>query len=103
MTNKEYAEVLDYVSERSNELDSVNMYKVHSTYDPKTNEINKVTLKINYTKDGTTLPDINGRLTKAMKRNVVCRTEQFRGDSCNKESIISFINELMETKENQLY
>ena len=98
MTNKDYAEILDYVSERSNELDSVNMYRVHSTYDPKTNEINKVTLKVNYTKDGTALPDINGRLTKAMQHNVVQRTEQFRGDSCNKESIINFIDNLMNEK-----
>lgn len=102
MTHKEYAEVLDYVSERSNELDSIIMYKVHSTYDPKTNEINKVALKLNYTKDGTPLPDINGRLTKAMKKNVVQRTEQFRGDNCNKESIINFIDEIMEAKESQL-
>lgn len=95
MTHKEYTEVLDYVSEKSNELDSVNIYRVHSTYNPKTNEINKVTLKLNYTKDGTALPEIDGKLTKAMKKNVVQRTEQFRGDNCNKESIINFIDELM--------
>lgn len=99
MTNKEYAEVLDYVNERANTLDSINIYKVHSTYDPKTNEISKVTLKLNYTKDGTPLPDINGRLTRAMKKNVVQRTEQFRGDNCTKEEIIGFIDQMMDTKE----
>ena len=102
MTNREYAELLDYVNERSNELDSVNIYKVHSAYDPKTNEISKVTLKLNYTKDGTPLPEINGRLTKAMQRNIVARTEQFRGESCTKESVKDFIDTIMTTKEGQL-
>ena len=46
MTNKEYAELLDYVNERTGELESVNIYKAFSTYDPKSNEIEKVTLKL---------------------------------------------------------
>lgn len=101
MTNREYAELLDYVSQRTSGLNCVNMYKIHSTYDTKTNEIIKITLKLNYTKDGTPLPDINSKLTKAMKKNIVQRTEQFRGDSCSKEEVAAWVNDFMITKENQ--
>ena len=102
MTNLEYIELLEYISKRSNELESVNIYAVHSTFNPKTNQINKVTLKLNYTKDGSPLPDINGKLTKRMVKNVVSRIEHFRGDSCNKDNIKKWIDLLMEVKEGQL-
>ena len=96
MTNKEYAELLDYVNERTGELESVNIYKAFSTYNPKTNDIEKVTLKLNYTKDGTALPDLTGKkLTKSIRKNFVERTEQFRGDECNLNNIKNFIDAFM--------
>ena len=101
MTSREYAELLEYVSERSNELNNITLFKVFSTFDPKTNEIIKVTLKVNYTKDGTPLPNINGKLTKAIRKNLVIRTEQFRGDSCTKETVKNWIDDLMEVKKSQ--
>lgn len=100
MTNREYAELLDYVNERTDQLDSVNMYKVFSSYNPKTNEIEKVTLKLNYTKDGTPLPDLTGtKLTKSIRKNFVQRTEQFRGDNCNLDSVKKFIDDFMNDEE----
>ena len=97
MTNLEYAELLNYVSQRTGELDSVTMYKVHSSFNPKTNEIDKVTLKLNYTKDGTPLPDLtNTKLTKSIRKNFVQRTEQFRGEKCNKDTIKEFIDNFMD-------
>lgn len=98
MTNKEYAELLDYINERNAEqLDSVNMYKAFSTYNPKTNQIEKVTLKLNYTKDGTPLPDLTQtKLTKSIRKNLVLRTEQFRGDDCNLNNIKDFIDSFMD-------
>lgn len=96
MTNKEYAELLDYVNERTGELESVKIYKAFSTYDPETNEIEKVTLKLNYTKDGTPLPDLtNKKLTKSIRKNFVQRTEQFRGDDCNVDTVKKFIDDFM--------
>ena len=97
MTNKEYAEVLDYVNERSNELENVNVYRVHSSYDPKNNQIGKVTLKVNYTKDGKPLPEnITGKLPK----NLIQRSVQFRGDNCSKEEVINWIDDFMKEKSN---
>lgn len=102
MTNQEYVELLNYVGERTDGLDSVNMYKVFSTYNPKNGEIEKVTLKLNYTKDGTPLPDLTGKkLTKSIRKNFVERTKQFRGDDCDKEHIKNWIDTFIETKEAQ--
>ena len=95
MTNLEYAELLDYINERTGELESVDIYKVFSSYNPKTNEIEKVTLKLNYTKDGTALPEAGVKLTKSIRKNLVQRTKQFRGDNCNKDAIKKFIDDFM--------
>ena len=95
MTNREFAELLDFISEKSNVIENVNVYKVHSSFDPKNNQISKVTLKVNYTKDGKPLPkDIKGKPPK----NLVQRSVQFRGDDCNKETIINWLNEFIEDK-----
>lgn len=103
MTNKEYAELLGSINERTSGLDSVNMYKVFSTFNPKNGEIEKVTLKLNYTKDGTPLPDLTGtKLTKSIRKNLVLRTVQFRGAECDKGLIEEWIDEFMESKRAQL-
>jgi hypothetical protein len=95
MTNREYAELLDFISEKSNVLDNVNVYKVHSSFDTKNNQVSKVTLKVNYTKDGKPLPkEMKGKLPK----NVVQRSVQFRGDECTKEAVENWINEFIEEK-----
>lgn len=97
MNNREYAEVLDYIDEKSNMLDNVSVYKVHSSYDPKTSQIGKVTLKMNYTKDGKPLPsEIKGKMPK----NVVERSVQFRGSECNAENIKGWIDNFMKEKAN---
>jgi hypothetical protein len=97
MTNREYAELLDYISERCNEVDNISIYKVHSSFTPKKNETTKITLKINYTKDGKPLPkEMKGKLPK----NVVERSVQFRGDECTKENIITWINDFIKEKGN---
>ena len=97
MTNREYAELLDYISERCNESDNINIYKVHSSFTPKKNETTKVTLKVNYTKDGKPLPkEMKGKLPK----NIVERSVQFRGDECTKENIIAWIDEFIKEKGN---
>ena len=94
MNNKEYAELLDFVHEKTSELDNVNLYRVHSSYDPKSGEIGKVTLKVNYTKDGSPLPEepLN-KLPKRVQKNISQRNVNFRGDSCNKEKIYIFAND----------
>lgn len=95
MTNREYAELLDSINDKTVELPNVSMYRVHSSYDPSNNQINKVTLKVNYTKDGKPLPEsMKGKLPK----NVVQRSVQFRGDDCNKETIENWIDDFMKEK-----
>ena len=97
MLNKEYAELLDYINERSNELDNVNVYRVHSSYDPHNNEIGKVTLKVNYTKDGTPLSTAFNAKGKPTK-NLVQRSVQFRGDNCNSNEIKTWLDNFMQEK-----
>lgn len=95
MTSRDFVEVLDYIDQKSNEIENVNVYRVHSSYDPKSSKIGKVTLKVNYTKDGKPLPLIlNGKLPK----NVVQRSVQFRGDECDKENIKNWIDSFIEEK-----
>ena len=95
MTNREYAELLDYVNEKANEIDNVSVYRVHSSHDPKANKISKVVLKMNYTKDGKPLPDnISGKLPK----NVIERSVQFRGLECNKDLIKEWIDDFIDEK-----
>ena len=97
MNNMEFAEVLDYVNSRSSELDNVNVYRVHSSYDPQSNEIGKVTLKVNYTKDGTPLSSAFNSKGKPTK-NLVQRSVQFRGENCTKEEVITWIDNFMQER-----
>ena len=95
MSNKEFAELLDYITEKTNELENVTVYRVHSSYDPSNNKFTKISLKINYTKDGSELPVIlNGKLPK----NVVERSVNFRSSECNKENIIEWLDEFIDEK-----
>lgn len=97
MTNKEYAELLDFIDEKSSELDNVRIYRVHSSYDPKNSIINKITLKVN-SKNGEPLPKNNGGLPK----NFIQRSIQFREDKCNLEYIKIWIEKFIEEKRNLL-
>lgn len=97
MNNMEYAEVLDYVNSRSSELDNVNVFRVHSSYDPKSNQISKVALKVNYTKDGAPLSTAFNAKGKPTK-NFIQRSVQFRGDRCTKEEVITWLDNFMQEK-----
>lgn len=95
MKSKDYTALLNYIDVRSNELKNVCIYRVHSSYDPKEHKIRKITLKVNYTKDSKPLPEvINGKLPK----NVVERSVQFRGDDCNFQNIVDWIDAFINEK-----
>lgn len=97
MTNKEYVELIDYIKERSTEFENITVYRVHFTYDPKKDQISKITLKINYTKDGSPMPEvINGKMPK----NIVERSENFKGNECTLENIKNWIDDFMKEKGN---
>ena len=92
MSPKEYAELLEYINENGDCLDNVCFYRVHSSYNAKSNKIYKVTLKINYTKDNSKIPEIiNGKIPK----NIVQRSISFRNDECNLDNIIAWISNFM--------
>lgn len=95
MSNKEYMELLDYINEKTNEFENMIVYRVHSSYDPKNKRTCKVSLKINYTKDGGALPEVfSGKLS----RNIVERSVNFRGNECTKENIIKWFEDFIDEK-----
>lgn len=95
MTNKEFAELLEYIDTASDKFENVTVYRVHSSYSPRSGKISKITLKVNYTKDGKPLPKIiNGILPK----NVIQRSQAFKSDECNKEIIVKWLDGFIEEK-----
>lgn len=95
MTITEYAELSSYINSQTNKFNNISIYRVHSSYDPNSDRICKISLKINYTKDGTTIPAItNGKLPK----NITERSVNFRGADCNIKDIKEWLDNFMKEK-----
>ena len=100
MTTIEYVKVAEVIDKFSNQIKNVRIYKVHLSYDPKISSITKITLKLNYTKDGRPLPD--EITTKKVPKYIVQRTEHFRGESCTSKYIIDWLTDFIYDKAGEL-
>jgi hypothetical protein len=90
ITPKEYAGLLTSINKKIAKMKNISIHHIHSTYYPKAKKISQISMRINYTEDGSPLSNEINKV--GVPINAKQKQIRFRLNECNKTYILFWLD-----------